>query len=284
MSCTANQMVSKIKSWIGKKESNGTHKSIIDIYNKISPLPRGYKVKYSDNWCATTISAAAKECGALDIIPAECSCGQMIELMKKKGIWIENDNISPKVGDIIFYDWDKKDGWPEHVGIVEKVYGNTITAIEGNKGNAVARRSITVGSASIRGYGRPKYKAESKPSKPSTSTKKIAEDGQWGKDTTKLSQKVFGTPVDGIVSNQYKAYASKNKGLLSSTFEWETTPGKSGSSLIKAIQKKVGVKADGFIGPSTIKAMQKWLGTVQDGNVSNPSTMVKAFQKWLNKQ
>jgi len=30
--------------------------------------------------------------------------------------------------------------------------------------------------------------------------------------------------------------------------------------------------------------MQKWLGTDQDGCVSNPSDMVKTFQKWLNKQ
>ncbi|MFR7592961.1 MAG: hypothetical protein ACLUVC_16145 [Longibaculum sp.] len=113
---------------------------------------------------------------------------------------------------------------------------------------------------------------------------KISVDGIWGKDTTKLAQKVFKTTIDGIVSNQYYSYKTKNQGLLSSTFEWKNKPGKNGSSLIKAIQKQVGVKADGFIGDSTIGAMQKWLGTVQDGKVSKPSTMVKAFQKWLNSQ
>lgn len=113
---------------------------------------------------------------------------------------------------------------------------------------------------------------------------KIAEDGVWGKATTKKAQEVFGTTVDGIVSNQYKSYKSKNPGLSSTTFEWEVTPGKGGSALIKAIQKKVGVEQDGYIGTNTIKAMQKWLGTIQDGYVSNPSNMVKAFQKWLNSQ
>lgn len=284
MSCTVNQILNEARKHLGVKEGTSGHHAIIDGYNAHKPLARVYKVKYTDNWCATFISFLAIRCGATDIIPTECSCGQMIELMKKKGIWIENDNITPRVGDIIMYDWDKKDGWPEHVGIVEKVSGNTITVIEGNKNNAVSRRTITVGSSSIRGYGRPKYKVESKPSKPTSSNKDIVVDGEWGPTTTKLAQKVFGTPVDGIVSNQYKAYRDKNKGLLSSTFEWETTPGKSGSSLIKAIQKKIGVKADGFIGPATIKAMQKWLGTVQDGKVSNPSLMVKEFQKWLNKQ
>ena len=112
----------------------------------------------------------------------------------------------------------------------------------------------------------------------------IEEDGIWGKDTTIKAQKVFGTTVDGIVSNQYKIYKDKNAGLSSSTFEWEDKPSENGSSLIKTIQKKVGTRVDGYIGDNTIKAMQKWLGTTQDGYVSRPSNMVKAFQKWLNNQ
>lgn len=161
MSCTSTQIINQAKSWIGCKESDGSHKKIIDVYNSQKSLARGYKAKYTDSWCAIFVSACAVKCNATDIIPTECSCGNMITLMKNKGIWIEDDNITPKKGDIIFYDWDKKDGWPEHVGIVEKVSGKTITVIEGNKSNAVGRRTITVGNASIRGYGRPKYKSES---------------------------------------------------------------------------------------------------------------------------
>lgn len=112
----------------------------------------------------------------------------------------------------------------------------------------------------------------------------IEVDGIWGKATTRKAQEVFKTTIDGVISNQYKIYQDENPGLSSSTFEWESKPGSSGSKLIKAIQKKVGVKEDGFIGTNTIKAMQKWLGTTQDGHVSRPSQMVKAFQKWLNEQ
>lgn len=112
----------------------------------------------------------------------------------------------------------------------------------------------------------------------------IKVDGYWGKDTTTKAQEVFNTGyVDGIVSNQYKYYASKNPGLLSSTFQWLDKP-KGGSNLIYAIQKWCGVYADGFIGDNTIKAMQKKLGTTVDGKVSSPSEMVKAFQTWLNQQ
>ena len=127
---------------------------------------------------------------------------------------------------------------------------------------------------------------ENKPTEKEDSKKsnKIDEDGLWGKETTKKAQKVFGTTVDGIVSNQYSRYKSDNPGLLSSTFEWEGNPGKNGSELIRAIQEWCGAKKDGYMGPDTIKLMQKKLGTYVDGYVSNPSSMVKVFQKWLNKQ
>ena len=107
-------------------------------------------------------------------------------------------------------------------------------------------------------------------------------DGKWGPDTTKKAQEVFGTTVDGIVTDQYKVYKSQNPGLIA--FEWLDNPSTYGSELIRAIQKKVGATVDGHIGPETIKKMQKYFGTTQDGCVSNPSDVVKAFQKWLNKQ
>lgn len=107
-------------------------------------------------------------------------------------------------------------------------------------------------------------------------------DGKWGEDTTRKAQEVFGTTVDGVVSNQRVEYKSKNPGLVES-FEWDSNP-TGYSDLIKAIQKKVGANADGWIGTETIKKMQKYFGTVQDGCVSNPSDVVRAFQKWLNKQ
>lgn len=161
----ASEIVKVMQSWIGKKESNGSHKSIIDTYNSHKPLARGYKVKYTDSWCATTVSAAAITLGYTDIIPTECSCGQMIALLKNKGVWMENDAYTPNPGDIIMYDWDdsgKGDntGWPEHVGLVEKVSNGVITVIEGNLNNTVGRREIKVNAKNIRGYGVPKYDKE----------------------------------------------------------------------------------------------------------------------------
>lgn len=161
----ANNVVNQAKAWLGRKESNGTHKLIIDIYNSQKKLPRGYKVKYTDEWCATTVSAIAVKLGYTDIIPTECSCEKMIEKFKKLGSWIENENRTPKPGDIIFYDWQDSGvgdnrGGSDHVGIVEKVSGGQIIVIEGNKGQAVSRRYLKINGRYIRGYGVPKYDTE----------------------------------------------------------------------------------------------------------------------------
>ena len=150
-------VLNQARAWIGCKESNGSHKQIIDVYNSYTPLPRNYKVKYTDSWCMTFVSACFIKTGLAALCPLECSCGNAITKAKEMGIWQENDDITPNVGDLIMYDWDKKDAWPEHVGIVESVSGSTVTVIEGNKSDTVARRTITVGNASIRGYVQPKY-------------------------------------------------------------------------------------------------------------------------------
>lgn len=152
-----DKILNAARAWIGCKESNRSHKQIIDVYNAYTPLPRGYKVKYTDNWCATYVSACAIKAGLANIIPIECSCGNMITLAKNMGIWEENGNITPTPGDIIIYDWDEVDGWPEHTGLVETVSGNKETVVEGNKSNAVGRRTLKLGDPCIRGYIRPKY-------------------------------------------------------------------------------------------------------------------------------
>lgn len=173
----ASKIIELAQSWIGKKETDGSHKSIIDIYNSHKPLARGYKVKYTDSWCATFISALAIKCGATDIIPTECSCEKMIELFNKLGVWVEDENRTPNVGDIIFYDWqdngkgDNK-AWSDHVGIVEKVESGKITVIEGNISEKVGRRTIAVNGKNIRGYATPKYDAEPvATTKPTTTVK-----------------------------------------------------------------------------------------------------------------
>lgn len=165
MSCKRSEIVKQAQAWIGLNEADGSFKKIIDLYNSHTPLARGYKLKYTDAWCAGCVSALAIACGATDIIPTEVSCPKMIDIAKSMGIWMESDAHVPQAGDIMMYDWDDSGsgdntGSPDHVGIVEKISGSTVTVIEGNYSNAVKRRTMTVNGRYIRGYIVPKYDAE----------------------------------------------------------------------------------------------------------------------------
>ena len=163
----------KAAAHMGAREGTAAHKAIIDRYNEHKPLAQGYKVTYTDAWCATFASEIAIEAGYTDIIPTECSCNRQIKLWQQMGRWCENDAKVPEPGDYIYYDWDDNGvgdctGSAEHVGIVESCNGNTITVIEGNKSNAVGRRTLEVNGRYIRGYGVPDFskKATSEPAKP----------------------------------------------------------------------------------------------------------------------
>lgn len=174
MGRTAQDVLDVMRSWIGYNEANGKHKYIIDLYNSHKPLARGYAVKYSDEWCDATVSAAAIKAGVVDLIGTECGCEQHIKIFKQKGIWVEDGTVRPEPGWVIVYNWDDatqpNDGYSDHIGYVEEVVGNVITIIEGNKGEAVERREIPIGWGYIRGYARPKYAsggtAPSKPTPP----------------------------------------------------------------------------------------------------------------------
>lgn len=160
-----SEVVNLAKSWLGKKESDGSYKEIIDIYNSYKgTMPRNIKMHYGWSWCACTWSALAIKLGYTDIMPIEISCGELINRAAAMGCWKENDGYIPNPGDAILYDWDdsgKGDntGWPDHIGVVENVSTSSgyITAIEGNYGDAVKKRTISINGKYIRGFIVPKY-------------------------------------------------------------------------------------------------------------------------------
>jgi hypothetical protein len=107
----------------------------------------------------------------------------------------------------------------------------------------------------------------------------IKVDGFWGRSTTKRLQKVLGTPQDGEVSSQSRTWRTRNPGLTTG-WKWVSNP--KGSRVVAALQRKLGVKPDGFIGPKTIKALQRRVGVTADGVISRRSRTVMALQKRLN--
>ena len=165
-------MVKTAIEWLGRKESDGSHKLIVDTYNKISPLPIGYKLTYKDSWCAGFVSAVAHKCGLDKYYPLESSCPRMIPKAKSMDIWVENNAYEPQIADWVLYDWQDygsgdNQGTPDHVGMVVSVSGKNLKIIEGNYADSVKYRTITINAQYIRGYVAPKLsKAASTPASP----------------------------------------------------------------------------------------------------------------------
>lgn len=157
-------VVDTILDWFGATKGSAKHKDLLATYNSHKPLPRSYPVQASDAYCATTVSAAWIKAGVDSVAVLECSVPKMVTLAQAKGIWVEDDAYVPKPGDAVVYDWqddgkgDNK-GYPDHVGIVEAVRGNTISVLEGNMtpGGYVGRRLLTVNGKYIRGFITPNY-------------------------------------------------------------------------------------------------------------------------------
>ena len=157
-------VVETAKSFLGRKEADGSHKEIIDIYNSIQPLPNGYRMKYTDPWCAAFVSAVAWLCRLISIIFPSASCPDMVNRYRAAGRWMERDDYMPQLGDVVFYDWDDSGsgddvGTPDHVGIVCEVFASSFNVIEGNASDMVKIRTMKRDARYLRGFGLPDYAA-----------------------------------------------------------------------------------------------------------------------------
>lgn len=208
--------------------------AIEQIGNDYTTYCKDMGYNYRIEWCACFISWLAENLGITDIIPVDMSCNSQISKFKSMGVWHTDRDFQS--GDVLYYDWDRLgDSRPaDHVGIVEKISGNTLTVIEGNNGNfpndRVRRREISSGSSLIFGYARPKYPVKSSANGSDVDISlptirkgdsgnavkilqlalvayeynigKYGADGDFGSDTesaVKQFQKRSGIAVDGIV-------------------------------------------------------------------------------------
>lgn len=160
MAVTAEQVLKVFRTYIGMNKGSEKHKQMVKDYNSVSPKPVGYTLKTSDDYCDAGLTVVFDKAGASDLIGRECGVERHKSILKQKNIWL--GLVRPQVGDIVIWRWDgNRNGFANHIGIVEKVSGNTITTIEFNTVvngvSTVARRTYAWNSLSIQGYARPKY-------------------------------------------------------------------------------------------------------------------------------
>ena len=151
-------------SLVGARTGSAAHQQLVNDYNSIKPLPVGYEVKMTDDWCDVFVTTVFQREGLSGLIGRECGVERHIQIFKRLGIWNENGASTPKAGDIITFNWDQdyqsNDGWADHIGIVERVENGLIHTIEGNSGavGTVKRNVYRIGHGNIRGFATPRYK------------------------------------------------------------------------------------------------------------------------------
>lgn len=114
---------------------------------------------------------------------------------------------------------------------------------------------------------------------------KVAIDHKWGPATTRASQKVLGTYIDGIVSKQSKRARKFLPNVSTASWKFVNRPEK-GSNMVRALQRLVGASVDGRCGPGTVAALQRFLKSkgYYSGAIDSkmgPGT-VDGWQRYIN--
>lgn len=137
------------------------------------------KLGYVDHWCAFSVSSIMNDCGFIGKYIKEIEGGAGTIPRYSDGIygtWFKKTrNLPPQSGDLIFFryeDYPSKDKYfCDHVGIVESIYGDVITTLEGNvdgiNGNwantsIFRRKTRNFNDYSVYAFYRPYWKGETK--------------------------------------------------------------------------------------------------------------------------
>ena len=148
-------------SLVGVRGGSAAHQQLVNDYNSVRPLPVGYAVKNTDDWCDVFVTTIFQREGLSDLVGRECGVERHIQIFKRLGIWNEDGGSTPKAGDIITFNWDQdsqpNNGFADHIGIVESVSNGVIHTIEGNSNDQVRRKTYQIGHGNIRGFASPRY-------------------------------------------------------------------------------------------------------------------------------
>lgn len=178
MGYTAKQLVEIAEAEIGyhEKASNS------NLDSKTANSGKGNYTKYSRDlhkagyyngnkqgfdWCDQFVDwCFFRLCGSRDKAEyLECQtgkygagCGWSLKYYKAAG----RLDMTPKVGDQIFFKYGADDSTADHTGIVVRITDSLIETIEGNSGSEVKRKVYQLNDKTIIGYGHPRYDAEPK--------------------------------------------------------------------------------------------------------------------------
>lgn len=158
------------------------------------------------------------------------------------------------------------------VGFIDNVTDRTIF---NDRLDEIARAILSAAGIAAKGGAVPSTPATPVPA---PAIGKLSVDGWWGWGTTKALQAHLRCVADGEVWGQW---SGNRRWLPNCAGGWKWGANPSGSPVIRALQSRLGVTADGIAGRNTVSALQRRLGVYPDG-VCGPKT-VRALQSALNK-
>lgn len=118
-----------------------------------------YNLNY-EAWCAMFVSWCCNQAGiSTDVVPKYCGCTAGMNWFIERGRFeYRESGYIPKAGDIAFYrDRDVTSWTSTHTGIVYAATSSYVYTIEGNTSDMCAKRSYSINSTYILGYGVPDY-------------------------------------------------------------------------------------------------------------------------------
>ena len=255
---TAAQAKQKLIAWanaqVGTREGDNNWTRYAVGMEKLY----GWNVQ-NQPWCDIFVDAGFVECFGLEKASAMtyqfpgcagAACRYSAQYYKNHGAWYD----TPQPGDQIFL---YIDGAINHTGIVTAVEGGRVHTVEGNSGDAVARRVYAAQALNIAGYGRPDWAvaADGTPdqpaAKPAGAPQKKAEQSYSGTvcevRTQLLRQGNYGPQVENM---QHL--------LTDHGFDCGGVDGRFGPATRRALlafQRAAGIAADGEWGAQSFNTM-----------------------------
>ncbi len=149
-------------------------------------------------WCCMFVSWCARYAGVPEsVIPNFAGCLTGSNWFKNRGLWRTRD-YTPQAGDLMFIDAleddGTRDGYPDHIAIVERATATTVYTIEGNSIHDMVERRERPRDSSVCGYATPQYGSISSTEGTITLSKVRA---PWGE----LTGEDFG--INGVISSNY---------------------------------------------------------------------------------
>lgn len=187
---TAKEILNLARKQIGVKENPPDSNNV-----KYNTAYYGREVSGKQYaWCCVFIWWLFKEMGASELFyggEKTASCTTLMNYYKKN----DQEVKEYKPGDLVFYDWGKKDGYAYHIGIITQVLSDgRIKAIEGNTSRSGSQDNGGMVLEQVRKKSqivcvvRPKYEEEEREMR----YNKVEDIPEWGKATVeKLIRKGY---------------------------------------------------------------------------------------------